>query len=97
MPSKKIRIALSLPDDVDAVLKRLSKATNTPKTAIITELLLDTLPVFQEVLKAIEEVKQGQKEAAIQTMSDFLDKASGLLNQTSIDFEETKGKIRGGK
>ena len=95
--AKNKRIALSVPPDIDAVLTALSKATNTPKTAIITELLSDTLPTMRGVLEAINAAKQGQQELAVQAMAGFLSKASTALNQAHIDFGEIKGEKLGKK
>lgn len=86
------RVALTLPPDLDAILTELSELTATPKTAIITEILNDTMPIFSEVIKAIKASKEGQKELAIETAAKFLNDASLKLNQAHIDFGGMKAK-----
>lgn len=95
MKRKSKRVALTLSPEIDDVITGISKATNTPKTAIITELLRDTLPAFQQVLDAIEEAKRGQQELAVQMMTEFLGKASLSLNQAHLDLGEMRGELRG--
>ena len=86
------RVALSLPPDLDEALTRLSLILNQPKTAIITELLVDSLPVIIDTIKAIEQVKEGQEKLAIETMGKFLGEASGLVNQAHIELGGLKAK-----
>jgi predicted DNA-binding protein len=90
--TRKVRVALALPKHLDEVLTAISKYTNTPKTHIITEFLIDTMPVFHEVLKAIEASKQGQQAAAYDAMAGFLAKVSTDLNNAHLDLGEFKGK-----
>lgn len=86
------RVALTLPPEIDDVLTEISQLTATPKTALITELLSDSMPVMLEVCKAIKQVKEGQKQLVIETMGKFLGTASNSLNQAHIDFGGLKGK-----
>ena len=90
--TKAKRVALALPEDVDLALSKMSVLTGQPKTAIITELLIDALPIIQQVIKAIDEAKTGQLEAAVQTTAKFLAETSLSLNQTHLDLGELKGK-----
>ena len=45
MANQKKRIALTVPDDMDAILDRLSDLTKLPKTKLIMEMLEEYLPV----------------------------------------------------
>lgn len=90
--AKSTRVGLSLPGEIDSVLIKLSELTGQPKTAIITEILTDSLPILTQVIKAIEEAKQGQMQAAITTTAKFLSDVSLQLNQTHLDLGEMKGK-----
>lgn len=89
---KNKRVALTLPPALDDILTELSGLTSTPKTAIITEILNDTMPIFSEVIKAIKASKDGQKEVAIETAAKFLQDASSMLNQAHMDFGGMKAK-----
>lgn len=92
MVAQNKRVALSLPLEIDDLLTELSKLTATPKTAIITELLTDSLPVIAQVIEAIKQAKSGQKNLAIETMAKFLADGSNTLNQAHIDFGGIKAK-----
>lgn len=90
--AKNKRVALTLTPDVDDVLTELSDLLGQPKTALITEILVDSLPTFKGVILAIKQTKQGQKELAIETAAKFLQEASTSLNQSHLDLGELKGK-----
>lgn len=62
MPSQKPRVALTLPDDLNAILGQVSDYQGTPKTKLITDILLECKPIFEQMLSAykfIEENKEG--------------------------------------
>ena len=90
---KKNRIGLTLSDELDGVITTLAKLTNSPKTAVITELLMEALPVMETVILALQEAKEGKQQAAIDTMANFLKDASGIVNQAHIEFGQMKGKL----
>lgn len=93
--AQKHRVALTLNDELDSVLTTLSKLTSSPKTAIITELLMESLPVFHTVINAIEAARLGQQQAVVDSLAGFLQDASGIVNQAHIDFGEMKGVLKG--
>ena len=41
MPSQRPRVALTLPDDLNAILDQVSDYQGTPKTKLITDILLE--------------------------------------------------------
>jgi predicted DNA-binding protein len=90
--SRKIRVALSLPDEADSVLSEISKLTNTPKTTIVTQLVVESMPAFQSVLEAVKEAQEGRKQAAYDAMLGFVAKAHTDLNQIDLDLDQFKGK-----
>ena len=62
MPSQRPRVALTLPDDLNAILDQVSDYQGTPKTKLITDILLECKPIFEQMLSAyklIEENKEG--------------------------------------
>lgn len=75
MPSQKRRIALTVDDDLNSVIERLSKLTKTPKSTIIVDLLKDAQPHLQEIVNALELVEN--KKSIIPVMS----KLTALANQ----------------
>lgn len=60
MPTKKRRIQLTLHGDLDVVLARLSELTERPQSALVLELLQDTLPVLKQTVEALELAKSGK-------------------------------------
>ena len=48
MPSRKPRVALTMPDDLNALFDRISELNGTPKTKLIVELLQAYEPVLTE-------------------------------------------------
>ena len=54
MPSQKPRVALTLPDDLNAVFERIAELQGVPKTKVILELLAAYQPILEETLKALE-------------------------------------------
>ncbi len=54
MPSRKPRIALTVPDELNDVLDRVSDLSGTPKTKLIIEMLEQYAPVLEQVLEALE-------------------------------------------
>lgn len=86
------RIALSVPADIDDILNRLSRELEKPKTAIITEMLRDALPLLANLLNAVTEAKKGQSQALTDSVANFLRDAAITVNQQQIEFEDLKQK-----
>lgn len=63
MPTQKPRIAITVPDDVNAILDRLSDLTETPKSKLIVEMLQEYLPVLERTLDALEQIKADKANA----------------------------------
>ena len=70
MPSRKPRIALTVPGNIDLILERLSILTNTPKTKLILEMLEEYMPVLERTLDALEQI-QADKENASSIAKQF--------------------------
>lgn len=70
MPSQKPRVALTLPDDLNAVFERLSQKQGVPKTKIIIELLSAYQPVLEETLDALDKIEK-DKDNAKQIAKEF--------------------------
>ena len=54
MPSQRPRVALTMPDDLNAIFDRLSELQGIPKTKLIVELLDIYKPILNETIKALE-------------------------------------------
>lgn len=75
------RITVTLQPEVHAVLRRLSELTGTSQSAMVGELLMESLSVFErmvEVLNAAEQLRlQGMK--ASEEVKDALARAQGRM------------------
>lgn len=89
------RVTLSLPDDVNELLVQISSLTGQPKTAIITELCVENLPMFRALVEAILLAKAGNTNSAYKVVTNMLEAAEITLNQAQLEFEQTKGEIDG--
>lgn len=90
--TKYVRVGLALPRDIDEPLDKLSKLQSMTKTAFITDILRDMIPVMHQTIEAIEQLKQGQKKLALDLMANLLADGSNDLNQAHIDFCGLKEK-----
>lgn len=63
MPSKKPRIALTVPDDIMAVLKECADLQGKPVSALIVDTLREMLPTFIGLVNVTKAVKEGNDEA----------------------------------
>ena len=63
MPSRKPRVALTMPDDLNALFDRISDLNGTPKTKLIVELLQAYEPVLTEMLDTLEKIHADKENA----------------------------------
>lgn len=94
MPSAKKRVALNVPDHIDEVLTALSNVVGMPKTAVIIELLEDSLPSLRQAVLAIMEIKKGNKEAAVNVMAELLKDAGFQLDECQHDLFDLKKGVK---
>lgn len=90
MPSRKPRVALTLPDDLNALLDQVADYQGTPKTKLITEILLECKPILEQMLSAyklIEENKEGTadiiKNFGAQAVADASSKITALAQNVA--------------
>ena len=84
MPSKKPRIGLTVPPEIDSLLERLSNLTGSPKTKLIMEMLEQYHPVLASVVDALERVK-ANKENGREIAKNF---AQTMLLDANIKLGE---------
>jgi predicted DNA-binding protein len=92
MPTQKPRIALTVPDDVNDLLERVSELTGTPKSKLIVEMLEQYSPILEQVLSALEQIK-ADKEKGPEIAKKFANEM--LLDVTSMvgDFSKEVKKL----
>ena len=90
MPSRKPRVALTLPDDLNVLLDQVADYQGTPKTKLITEILLECQPIFEQMLSAyklIEENKEGTadivKKFGAQAVVEASSKTTSLAQEVA--------------
>lgn len=91
MPSQKPRIALTVPDDINEVLDRISQLTNTPKSKLIVEMLEQYMPVFEQVAQTIEKIKTDKdngKTIAKQFAQDLIFDSHEVLAQIAKEAKD---------
>lgn len=91
-PRKKqnVRVALTLTPELNEPIQKLAKLTNQPKTAVITDFLMDFIPQLNFVIEAIEHAKAGNKELMAEAVERTLLKANVVLTQAELELHEIK-------
>lgn len=89
MPSKKPRIALTVPPEIDDLLERLYSLTGTPKTKIIIEMLELYSPVISTVIQGLEQVN-ADKENGKEIVKKF---AQDMLMDSNIKLGELAKEV----
>ncbi len=91
MPSRKPRVALTMPDDLNALFDRISELNGTPKTKLIVELLQAYEPVLTEMLDTLEKI-HADKENAQKILKQFgqnlVMEASSILGDVSKEVQD---------
>ena len=91
MPSRKPRVALTMPDDLNALFDRISELNGTPKTKLIVELLQAYEPVLTEMLDTLEKI-HADKENAQKIVKEFgqnlVMEASSILGDVSKEVKD---------
>ncbi|ENW32484.1 hypothetical protein, partial [Acinetobacter lwoffii] len=65
MPSRKPRVALTVPDDINSTLDRLSDLTGTPKTKLIIDMLEEYTPILERAITALESIQADKEKAPL--------------------------------
>jgi len=91
MPSRKPRVALTMPDDLNALFDRISELNGTPKSKLIVELLEAYEPVLIEMLDTLEKI-HADKENAQKILKNFgqnlVMEASSILGDVSKEVKD---------
>jgi predicted DNA-binding protein len=94
MPTIKKRVALSLPDELDALLTELNDLTGQPKSSIIVQILEDSIPMLRMTIEVLRHSKQGNRESMVSAMAELLKSAGFQLDEIQHEFFQFK---KGGK
>ena len=91
MPSRKPRVALTMPDDLNALFDRISELNGTPKTKLIVELLQAYEPVLTEMLDTLEKIhadKENAQKIVKQFGQNLVVEASSILGDVSKEVQD---------
>ena len=91
MPSRKARVALTMPDDLNALFDRISELNGIPKTKLIVELLQAYEPVLIEMLDTLEKIhadKENAQKIVKQFGQNLVIEASSILGDVSKEVQD---------
>ena len=91
MLSRKPRVALTMPDDLNALFDRISDLNGTPKTKLIVELLQAYEPVLTEMLDTLEKIhadKENAQKIVKQFGQNLVMEASSILGDVSKEVQD---------
>ena len=91
MPTKKPRIALTVPDELNNTLDRLSDLSGTPKTKLIVEMLEQYAPVLEQTVQTMEKIKadkENGKNIAKQFALDMFVNGHEMLGQLAKEAKD---------
>lgn len=80
------RIALSLSAENDKVISELAKLTGNSKTTIVNSLVTEAIPAFRIAVEALNKVKEGQQDIAVNAIIELVKDISGEINQATLDL-----------
>ena len=91
MPSRKARVALTMPDDLNALFDRISELNGMPKTKLIVELLQAYEPILIEMLDTLEKIhadKENAQKIVKQFGQNLVMEASSILGDVSKEVRD---------
>ena len=91
MPSRKARVALTMPDDLNALFDRISELNGMPKTKLIVELLQAYEPVLIEMLGTLGKIhadKENAQKIVKQFGQNLVMEASSILGDVSKEVQD---------
>jgi len=100
MTTKRRRLILSLPDDLDVALAELKEATGQPSSQFVTDVLMESLPMIRALTVAATQAKTS-KQQAFQVMQDVLldalHQGEKISHEVQDVIEEEAAKAKGEK
>jgi len=84
MPSKKNRVMLTMPDDLDAIFSRIAELENKPKTKVIIDYLAAMKPHAESMIHALELVQQ--KKNPLLVLNQMAANSLTMLGTEMSDF-----------
>jgi multisubunit Na+/H+ antiporter MnhC subunit len=92
MATKHRRITISLPPEVDAAILALAEAEGKPQAKIVTDVLIEFAPTMVHLSKFHQQIKDGKKIDAKQTVQHMLGDAIASLMEPEINSKIDRKK-----
>lgn len=94
MPAKNPRLILTLPPELDRVIRRYAAARDQPRATALTELLLEMVDPLDRLAETLEEAKKAP-EMAFQLLLGNLSEAYAHAAEAQHDlFSDLKTKAK---
>ena len=86
MTTKRKRLQVTLSDEVWELVNEVHALTGTPKAAVISEILDEVAPVFQNTIHALRIVKEQPREAQ-RLIQNMANSAIAQASQAALDLD----------
>lgn len=90
--TKRPRVALHIPEETHAAIKRLAAALGQHSSTTVTRLLVDMTPQIEALAEFHERLKVGQRDAAVRALADSLGGSMAELVGAGIPAEKPAGR-----
>ena len=94
MPAINPRITITLQPSVHAALRRLSGLTGSSQSALVGELLLQSLPVFERLINVMEAANQAKGALSEEVASSLGRAQEKIERQLGIAFDNLDDGLR---
>jgi hypothetical protein len=95
MPSRKARLALTIPDDLKRILDDLGDAMGKPTSKVVTEVLQELAPQLEATARMVRLAQAGNKAGVKKVLAHMVgDAAAAMLTATQgeLPLEKRKGR-----
>lgn len=92
MTKQRPRIGLTVDDDLNDLLNKLSALSDQPKTKIILDIVKDAQPYIEEIIKALEMAKNAkdsrQPVTLLSDLAKLANEQMNIINDEMAKIEE---------
>lgn len=93
MTKQRPRIGLTVDDELDALLTKLSALSDQPKTKIILDIVKDAQPYLEEIIKALEMAKKAKdSRQPVTLLADLANLANEQMNIINDEMAKVQEK-----
>lgn len=93
MTKQRNRIGLTVDDELDDLLNKLSALSDQPKTKIILDIVKDAQPYIEEIIKALEMAKNAKdSRQPVTLLADLAKLANEQMNIINDEMAKVQEK-----